>query len=470
MLTLSWDEKAGSSDTSISSNPNSKDLKQSLAGQISIPLMILFSRHARWNICEHGRIVNGCFIMLKNNFEDSVAKDLRKTYSANHWEAVRGLFQLLGFTGIDDKRILSDDQVKLAFGTSQIPDLKSAIKAINAIVSNWCGYTIKSKRKLVGSKGQQIWKYSYQINRKPYKGCGYDGRGFNNQEEVMARKLDNPEYCPIAPILPSYKPKISNKIQDLFDSIPITNNTTSECTKHRLSDLSSSAVYEKDLSLEMQTQNQLIDSDKKDPSQGICHGDTTIGEASTVEKKISESLVTLCSPPAISLSSEYLIKNESDIDALVLLLQQKIQISPEKLKQWKTKIAFEMRNNQNYWKKERESITISLSSEYLIKNESDIDALVLLLQQKIQISPEKLKQWKTKIAFEMRNNQNYWKKERESISEGDFLYQEIFYIGGYCNNFVFKDYKQKFEAKLDIPTTQHKKKLKTRSLALIEYA
>jgi hypothetical protein len=67
MLTLSWDEKAGSSDTSISSNPNSKDLKQSLAGQISIPLLILFSRHARWNICEHGRIVNGCFIMLKNN-------------------------------------------------------------------------------------------------------------------------------------------------------------------------------------------------------------------------------------------------------------------------------------------------------------------------------------------------------------------------------------------------------------------
>ncbi|CAG8503509.1 10593_t:CDS:10 [Scutellospora calospora] len=120
----------------------------------------------------------------KDNFEDSVAKDLYKTYSANHWEAIRGLLQLLGFTGIDDKRILSNNQVKVTFEashkkfieirsqalllfgfrshTKEIPDLKLAIKAINAI--------------------------------------SYNGRGFNNQEEVIARKLDNPEYCPIAPV------------------------------------------------------------------------------------------------------------------------------------------------------------------------------------------------------------------------------------------------------------------------------
>ena len=53
----------------------------------------------------------------------------------------------------------------------------------------------------------------------------------------------------------------------------------------------------------------------------------------------------------------------------------------------------------------------------------------------------------------MRDNQNYWKKERENMSEADFL-----------------DYKQKFEAKLGIPTTPHKKELKRRSLAFIEYA
>ncbi|CAJ0861294.1 5748_t:CDS:1, partial [Entrophospora sp. SA101] len=39
----------------------------------------------------------------KDNFEKSVADDLRKTYSANHWKVIRELFQVLGFTGIDDK-------------------------------------------------------------------------------------------------------------------------------------------------------------------------------------------------------------------------------------------------------------------------------------------------------------------------------------------------------------------------------
>ncbi|CAG8459218.1 6177_t:CDS:2, partial [Gigaspora rosea] len=318
---------------------------------------------------------------------NSVAKDLRKTYSANHWEAVRGLLQSLGFTGIDDKRILSDDQVKVAFEAShekfieirsqalllfgfrsrakEIPDLKLAIKAINAIVGNWCGYTIKSERKLVGSKGQRIWKYSYQINRK-----SYNSRGFNNQEEVIARKLDNPEYCPIAPVLPSYKPKVSNEIQDLFEYV-----------EHKISDSSSGMIDEKGLSLEMPAHNQ-----SSGLSQDRCHIDTTISEARTVEKKIPESLTPL-------------------------------------------------------------------SSEFLIKNELDIDTLVLLLQQKFQMPEKGLEQWRTKITFELRDNQNYWKKERESMSEADFL-----------------KYKRNFETKMGVPTTSHKKELKNKSLALIEYA
>ena len=95
---------------------------------------------------------------------------------------------------------------------------------------------------------------------------------------------------------------------------------------------------------------------------------------------------------------------------------------------------------------------ISLSSEFLIKNESDIDALILLLQQKFQMSKEKLEQWRTKIAFEMRDNYNYWKKEHESIDEIAFL-----------------EYKQNFEAKMKVSTTLHKKELKNKSLAIIEY-
>ncbi|CAG8845317.1 5209_t:CDS:2, partial [Gigaspora margarita] len=74
-------------------------------------------------------------------------------------------------------------------------------------------------------------------------------------------------------------------------------------------------------------------------------------------------------------------------------------------------------------------------------------------KQKFQLSQEKLEQWRAKIAFEMRDNQNYWKKERESMSKADFL-----------------EYKQNFEAKMSVPTTPHKKELKKKSLAIIEYA
>ncbi|CAG8518535.1 8798_t:CDS:2, partial [Diversispora eburnea] len=286
---------------------------------------------------------NTCY-NAKDNFENSVAKDLRKTYSVNHWEAVRGLLQSLSFTGMDDKQIRS--QALLLFGfrsrTKEMPDLKSAVKAINVIVGNWCGYTIK--------------------------------------KEVMIRKLDNSEYCPIVPVLPSYKPKVSDEIQDFFDFITITNNTTLEYAECEISDSSSNAIDEKTLSLPEAVTQQL-----KMPAQDVCYVNT-INEAGTAEKKISESL-------------------------------------------------------------------ISLSSEYLIKNESDIDILIHLLQQKFQMSQEKLDQWRFKIALEMWDNQNYWKKECEIMNKINFL-----------------DYKQKFEAKMKVPITLHKKELKNKSLAFIKYA
>ncbi len=49
------------------------------------------------------------------------------------------------------------NQSLLFFGfksrAKETPDLKSAIKAINAIAGNWCRYTIKSDKKRIGSKG-----------------------------------------------------------------------------------------------------------------------------------------------------------------------------------------------------------------------------------------------------------------------------------------------------------------------------
>ena len=157
----------------------------------------------------------------EENLEKSVAEDLHKSYSANHWEVIRKLFQILGFTGIDDIRTLSGNIISEAFAQScerfieirsqslllfgfksrakEKPDLISAIKTINAIAGNWCGYTVKSNRKKIGPKEKQVWEYSYRINRRPYKGLGFGDKG--------------------APELPPYRPKTDNDIQELFDSI-----------------------------------------------------------------------------------------------------------------------------------------------------------------------------------------------------------------------------------------------------------
>ncbi|CAB4387887.1 unnamed protein product [Rhizophagus irregularis] len=78
-------------------------------------------------------------------------------------------------------------------------DLNSAIRAINAIAGNWCGYTIKINRKKIGPKEKQVWERSYQINRQPYDGLGFGDKG--------------------ALELPPYRSKTDNDIQELFDSI-----------------------------------------------------------------------------------------------------------------------------------------------------------------------------------------------------------------------------------------------------------
>ncbi|CAG8856619.1 14642_t:CDS:2, partial [Gigaspora margarita] len=62
--------------------------------------------------------------------------------------AIRELFQILDFTGIDDIRTLSGNIILEAF-------TQSSIKTINAIASNWYGYTVKSNRKKIEPKEKQ---------------------------------------------------------------------------------------------------------------------------------------------------------------------------------------------------------------------------------------------------------------------------------------------------------------------------
>jgi hypothetical protein len=108
-----------------------------------------------------------------------------------------------------EKFIEIRNQSLLLFGfksrAKETPDLKSAIQAINAIAGNWCGYTVKSDKKRIGSREKQVWEYSYKINCQLYNGTGFGDK-------------DVPE-------LPLYKLNTDNKmilegsIQELFDSI-----------------------------------------------------------------------------------------------------------------------------------------------------------------------------------------------------------------------------------------------------------
>nr|CAG8512672.1 13710_t:CDS:2 [Entrophospora candida] len=154
--------------------------------------------------------------------------DLHKFYLTKQWEVVHNLVQLIGFRDINDTNILSGDDVAKAFKQSweqiikiqedalllfgfksrakETPNLNATVKLFNAIVGNWCGYAIKSKQKREGPKDQQVWKQIYWIDCKPYSGTGFN----------KVRAL----------ILPTYKPESVNEIQELFDSMPITDTNS----------------------------------------------------------------------------------------------------------------------------------------------------------------------------------------------------------------------------------------------------
>ncbi|CAG8774055.1 6958_t:CDS:2, partial [Cetraspora pellucida] len=100
------------------------------------------------------------------NSKKSVAENLHKLYSANYWK----------------------------FCAKVTLDLNSAIRAINAIAGNWCGYIVKINRKKIESKEKQVWECSYQINQQLY-----DHLGFGDKD---------------APELSSYRLKTDNNIQN----------------------------------------------------------------------------------------------------------------------------------------------------------------------------------------------------------------------------------------------------------------
>ncbi|RIB24712.1 hypothetical protein C2G38_2167770 [Gigaspora rosea] len=182
------------------------------------------------------------------------------------------------FEQSQEKIIKIREDVLLLFGfktrAKGIPDLNATIKFINAILSN----------------------------------CAR----FETIERIMAIKLNDPNYHPIVPILPLYKPESVNETQELFDSISITTDITISKSRNKVCEKSScDNIVEKSVTNLPQLFFIVLAQDQSNITE--------------TKIEIPESLIFL--------SSENLIKNESDIYTLIFYLQEKFQISKEKLKQ-----------------------------------------------------------------------------------------------------------------------------------------
>ncbi|CAG8480817.1 17706_t:CDS:10 [Cetraspora pellucida] len=198
--------------------------------------------------------------------------------NSNEDEMLKLNFEL-GFSDMDNINILSGDYVAKAFKQSQekivkiredalllfgfktrakgMPDLNNTIKFINTILSNWCGYTVKTDNRA----------------------------GFETQERIKTIKLNGSNYHSIIPILLSYKPESIDETQKLFNSILITTDIT----------ISKSTLIK----------NQSNNSEQ-------------FSSITKAKKKLPKSL--------ISLSSEYYIKNKSDINSKGSKLSQYLDL------------------------------------------------------------------------------------------------------------------------------------------------
>ncbi|CAG8706932.1 6131_t:CDS:1, partial [Scutellospora calospora] len=138
-----------------------------------------------------------------------------------------------------------------------------------------------------------------------------------------------------------------DETQELFDSIPTTDITTSEEAKLRCSTSFINEVCKESSCYNVikESMTNLLQSPSTISTQDQLNNFKQFSSITETKKEILEPLIMKRLPPEISLSSELLIKSKSDIDTLILLLQQKYQMSQEKLDQWRRKIAFEFQDN-----------------------------------------------------------------------------------------------------------------------------
>ncbi|CAI2194328.1 19950_t:CDS:2, partial [Funneliformis geosporum] len=81
----------------------------------SIPDTMALKRFYMRNLYDKDMNIEDWNNLSEENLEKSIVEDLCKTYSANHWKVIKELFKILGFTGINDKRVLPGNIISEAF-------------------------------------------------------------------------------------------------------------------------------------------------------------------------------------------------------------------------------------------------------------------------------------------------------------------------------------------------------------------
>src|SRR5256885_13320345 len=80
-----------------------------------------------------------------HNSSDPSSIDLRKAYLFKQWKAIQELFQILGFTGINDIRTLSGNIISEAFAQSCERDRKSTRLNSSHLVISYAVFCLKKQ-------------------------------------------------------------------------------------------------------------------------------------------------------------------------------------------------------------------------------------------------------------------------------------------------------------------------------------
>ncbi|CAG8526860.1 16450_t:CDS:10 [Gigaspora margarita] len=164
-------------------------------------------------------------------------------------------------------------------------------------------------------------------------------------EKHSSFDIQIPEF-PLEMILMGSNKITTQIIADLFNVAIKKHTNTNECQKVvSITKSNAHVTKSSEVSISIPITQVTNSSDAVTSSLHETTPSLPLSHMSNSENKISENNKSL---PETDPKKDILIRNESDIDALILFLQQKFKISKKILDKWKADIVFEFRDNTKY--------------------------------------------------------------------------------------------------------------------------